>query len=218
VAQPAGAICGRENNGWFNLNDTARLTSHGVEMKMKAWRQDDLPTGPELSRKDKVLEIIATPLQIPAMAILIAAPVVLIPMGIVTGIHDSLHKHRAIAAQPGPSVPSQIQTMPIPSGPPLLPETIAAQTPSAEEPKSPTPPAPPTRQTTSEVLPLLRTAAPQQSPQNQSASAPCHANTQDETWKASEAKVQTFYLIRNYRVRANLPLATPTSEAVKDTQ
>ena len=209
VSAGSGKFCRDLHNGWFAVSDTVVLSGLGVEMKMKAWRESDLPKDPPKTPKQKALEVAEAPLAIPVFAILLAAPIVLIPVGIATGIHDSLHKPRAIATQPGPSVPSQIQTVSIPSTTALSPETSATpQSPSSSS-------APPTTQMTVETLPLLGTAAPQRSAPAPSAAAPCQANSQDEVWKASEAKVQTFYMVRNYTVRPSLSPATAAAASAR---
>ncbi len=209
VSAGSGKFCRDLHNGWFAASDTVVLSGQGVEMNMKAWRESDLPQDPPKTPKQKALEVAEAPLAIPVFAILLAAPIVLIPIGIASGIHDSLHKPRALATQPGPIVPSQIETVPVPSTTVLSPETPAPpQSPSSS-------PAPPATQTTVETLPLLGTAAQQRPAPAPSAYVPCQANTQDEVWKASEARVQTFYLVRNYTVQASLPPATAATASVK---
>ena len=209
VSAGSGKFCRDLHNGWFAVSDTVVLSDLGVEMKMKAWREGDLPKDPPKTPKQKALEVAMVPLQIPAMAILIAAPLVLIPMGIASGIHDSLHKPRAIATQPAPIVPSQIETEPVSSTTVLSPGASATpQSPSSSA-------APPATQTTVETLPLLGTAAPQGPAPGPSASVPCQPNPQDEVWKTSEAKVQTFYLVRDYTVHASPPPATAAVASVK---
>jgi hypothetical protein len=209
VSAGSGKFCRDLHNGWFAVSDTVVVSGQGVEMKMKAWRESDLPKDPPKTPEQKALEVAMAPLQIPAMAILIAAPIVLIPLGIASGIHDSLHKPRALATQPGPTVPSQIETLPVPSTTVLSPETPAApQSPSSSS-------APQTTRLTVATLPLLGTAAPQRSAPAPSASVPCQANTQEEVWKASEARVQTYYLVRNYTVRGSLPPATVVAASVE---
>ncbi len=209
VSAGSGKFCRDLHNGWFAVSDTVILSGLGVEMKLKAWRESDLPKDPPKTPKQKALEVAEAPLAIPVFAILLAAPLVLIPMGIASGIHDSLHKPRALATQPGPSVPSQIETEPVPSTTALSPEAPAAPQSASSSA------APPAMQTTVETLPLLGTAAPQRSAPAPSASVPCQANTQEEVWKASEAKVQTFYLVRDYTLRASLPPATAAAASVK---
>ena len=209
VSAGSGKFCRDLHNGWFAVSDTVVLSGLGVEMKMKAWRESDLPKDPPKTPKQKALEVAEAPLAIPVFAILLAAPIVLIPMGIASGIHDSLHKPRTIATQPAPIVPSQIQTVPVPSTTVLSPETPAPpQSTSLST-------APPAAQTTVETLPLLGAAAPQRSAPDPSTSVPCPANPQDEVWKASEAKVQTFYLVRDYMVHASPPPATAAVASVK---
>ncbi len=48
--------------------------------------------------------------------------------------------------------------------------------------------------------------------------APCPAKTHEMEWKASEANVETYYMVHNYTVRANLPSANSEPEAAKDDQ
>jgi hypothetical protein len=48
--------------------------------------------------------------------------------------------------------------------------------------------------------------------------APCPANTHEMEWKASEAKVETYYLVRNYTMHANLSPQTAQPEAIKEAQ
>jgi hypothetical protein len=229
VAQPAalGKRCGDENNGWFNLSDTARLSSHGVQMKMKAWRQSDLPSGPQLTPKEKVLEVVAAPLQIPALAVLVAAPVVLIPIGIASGIHDLLHRPplrpqgRAALQSPmaleSPQAPAELelqapQLLPLSPPPPQTP--VVSQSPTVRQALQETQPLTAPQPSSSTItLPLLNAPQPRLP-----ATLPCKTKVQDEVWKASEAGVKAYYLVRDYTLETGLPPGPANHDAKKEVQ
>jgi hypothetical protein len=207
----SGKSCGSEINGWFALDDPTIRSSNGRPIKLTLLPPDAFPKKP-MSPREKALLVLAVPLQIPAFAILVAAPIVLIPIGIASGIHDSLHKPGKTSPKPAPTVASPIQTVSVPSTMQLSPQT------SAPEPTMPTSPTPPMTPTTVETLPLQGTAAQHRSAPAPSASVPCQVNAQDEVWKTSGARVQTYYPVRNYTVRASLPPLTPAHEMIKETQ
>jgi hypothetical protein len=217
-AQPAGPnkFCGDENNGWFSLGDPVLLSSSGKRMKLTL-----LPPGSFLkepmSPHEKLLAAVAVPLQIPAIAILIAAPIVLIPIGIAEGVHDRWHHPKGNLQVPDPYAAAQaLQVTEAP-----LPTTIELPTEPEPATEQPLPLAPqsmqialPAQLTTVE-LPLLSPGS--RSPQGAAPAAPCPTNSHEMEWKATEAKVETYYLVHDYTVRPSLPAANPEPATAKET-
>jgi hypothetical protein len=213
LVQPAknGPTCGDVQNGWFNLDETVRLPSHGVEMKMRAWRNEDLPKGPKSNGKDVAIGVLLAPF---AIAVIIASPIVLIPIGIAGGIHDKLHPVQRNLQVPQPYADAQALEVTEVD----LQETV--QPPEESEPaaKGPTPATPQFKQTSPRPQ-LTFTQVPVISGSLESThvatpAGRCVANAREMVLKASEAKVKTYYLVRGYTVRASLPAAIrgPTKE------
>lgn len=206
LVQPAknGPTCGDVQNGWFDLDETVRLPSHGVVIKMRAWRKEDLPKGPESNGKDVAIGVLLAPL---AIAVIIALPIVLIPYGIASGIHDKLHPAQRDLKVPQPYADAQALEVTEVD----LQETI--QPPEESEPaaKGPTPVSPqfaqtsPRPQSTFTQVPLISDSL--ESTHVATPAGHCVANAHEMVLKASEAKVKTYYLARGYTVRASLPAA-----------
>jgi len=202
IAQPSshGVSCGKGNNGWFNLEDPVLRSSDRGRMRLTT-----LPPGyfqmEPMSHHDKLLMVLAAPLQIPAIAILVAAPIVLIPYGIASGIHDKLHHpmqdlqvpERAAGAQALPVIEPPLPTTVRPTT--ESEPAIALPLPDLQLPQRPI-----------ALLPLQSPAT--ESPQGMTRTAPCAA-PHEMKWKANEAKVETYYLVRSYTVRASLTRASP---------
>jgi hypothetical protein len=163
VSSSPGKSCGNENNGWFALSDVVLLPGSQARMKLTLLPPNAFPKEPK-SAREKALMVAMAPLEIPVLAILAAAPIVLIPFGIASGIHDSLHRSPAAPAAPA------VQTQP----------ALPSSSPAATAPSAP---------------------------------SPCPAATHEEEWKASEAKVETYYLVHGQTVRAIPPSATSEPEA-----
>jgi hypothetical protein len=201
LVQPAknGPTCGDVQNGWFNLDEDVKLSSRGVEMKMRAWRKEDLPKGPKSNGKDVAIGVLLAPF---AIAVTIALPIVLIPYGIAGGVHDKLHPAQRNLQVPQPYADAQALEV---TGVDLQ-ETV--RPPEEPEPaaKGPTPVSPQFAQTSprpqwtftqvpviSDSLESTHVAAP---------AGHCVANAHEMVLKASEAKVKTYYLARGYAVHS----------------
>lgn len=201
-----GPTCSDVQNGWFNLDDAVILSSGGVNMKMKAWRDKDLPKGPKSSGKDVAIGVLLAPF---AIAVVIALPIVLIPYGIASGIHDKLHPAQRNLRVPQPYADSQALT--------VTEVDLQEKIQPPEEPKpataEPTPVSPQFAQTA--LLPQSTFAqVPAISEPLKSTAATtlpdhCVADAHDMVWKASEAKEKTYYPVRDYEVNS-AKSATPS--------
>lgn len=201
LVQPAknGPTCSDVQNGWFGLDEAVRLPSHGVEMKMRAWRKEYLPKGPKSNGKDVAIGVLLAPF---AFAVIIALPLVLLPFGIASGIHDKLHTTQRKLQVPQPYTdPQTLEVTAVD-----LQETIQPPeepTPAAERLTSVSPqfaqatPGPQLTFTQVAVISDSLNSTPVATPAGH-----CVANAHEMVLKASEAKVKTYYLVRDYAVHS----------------